>query len=146
MMKIENVAILGFGIVIILLLLLIVFLLVIKFGGQIVSKIYSDLRYRSTRRSMRKSFNKSAFLTHLTPPTRQHHDLLSSKILVTEDNIRQYTNRYDVTLLTEGHNKPRSMLPIRLSDPSVYNIHYNLTAFNKERNNISTALPQFLNI
>ena len=143
-MKIENVAILGFGIVIILLLLLIVFLLLMKFGGQIVSEIYGDLRYRSTRRSMRKSCNESTMLAHLTPPTRHHPNLLSTKVLVTEDNIRHYTNRYDITLLSEGHNK--SMPTLNLSNPSAYNIHHNRTTFNKDRINIPTALPHFLNI
>ena len=148
MMKIENVAILAVGIVIILLLVLIVFLLLLKFGGEIFSEVYSDLKQRSKRRgSMRKSWNETAVSTLTSgdlPFSGQGNNLFSSKILITEDNIGHYTNRYDIVLLkSDSHDKAMSMVDL---STSVFNIRKNPTGFNKDRRSMPSALPRFINV
>ena len=84
-MKTFKNVLLGMGVLIIFLLILIVVLLILKFG----SKIHAVFCKRSPKKEISEKFRENF----------EKPGIRKQNVLVMEDNIKQYTNRYDVILL-----------------------------------------------
>ena len=103
--SVEHISIICIGVVIAVLLLLIVLILVVRFSGSGFSTSHlpdlpaKEFFRRVSTSSDENSASEDSKSIYFTPPECHNSANESKVIIITDDDISNYTNRYDVFLL-----------------------------------------------